>query len=312
MNNNTNDTQTLAQHIDRFLVNMEVLNKATATIDTARFKFSKFLDWCDMRSIERAEEVTLQKIQSFQKHLARYKKPNGEKMIVATQHSILSALKRFFNWMRRQGYLKVDPAENLDLPKLPADALPNKGLAPDEVAKLFKTPNISTKLGLRDRAMLAVFYSTGMRRGELTKIDINDIDFAENSVKITGKGNKERMVILGDAACEWLEKYLDASRPELDRGEGGKALFLNKNGKRMSAKGLSHTMKRIFRNAGVEKEGSTHLWRHTFCTQLVVSGCGLRVVQKLMGHANLQYLSRYSSLDLSDLKKAMDEHHQAA
>lgn len=312
MKNSTTDKRTLAQHIDRYLVNMEVLNKAPATISTARFRFDKFLDWCEMRSIENAEEVTFQKLQSFQKYLARYKTRSGNKIIVDTQHAILSTLKQFFQWMRRQGNLPSDPAENLELPKLSAKALPNKGLTPEEVAKLFKTPNVKTKLGLRNITMLAVLYSTGIRRKELSLIDIKDIDFKEQSMLVHGKGSKERIVILGDVACSWLKAYLADSRPELERGAGGDALFLNKNGDRMSVKGLSHTVKRIYEKAGVHKQGSTHLMRHTFCTQLVVSGCGLRVVQKLMGHSTMEYLARYSSLDLSDLQKAMKEHHKAA
>ena len=312
MKNSTNNNKTLAQHIDNYLTHLEMRNNAPATIDTARFRFGKFLDWAEIRSLEAAEEVTLQKLQNFQKYLKRYKKRNGETIIMETQHAIFSTLKRFFEWMRRQGHLAVDPAENMDLPKLSPKALPNKGLSTEEVAKLFKTPNVKTKLGLRNRAMLAVFYSTGVRRSELCTIDLQDIDFKEQSVRIMGKGGKERYVIIGETACEWLQKYLDDARPELDRGAGGDALFLNKNGVRMAKGGLSHTMSDIFKCAGLDKKGSTHLWRHTFCTQLVASGCGLRVVQKLMGHASLDYIARYSSLDLSDLKKAMKEHHKAA
>lgn len=308
----TTDNKTLAQHIDRFLVNMEVLNKAPATIETTRFKFRKFLDWCDMRSIETAEEVTLQKLQSFQNYLARYKRNNGEKMIVTTQHAILSTLKNFFNWMRRQGHLDIDPAENLELPNLRAKTLPNRGLSIDEVAKLFKTPDVNTKLGLRDRMMFAILYATGIRREELCKLDIEDIDLSGKSMRVQGKGGKERMVALGDTACSWIEKYLEESRPELDFGHAGKALILNKNGVRVSSKGLSHTMKRIFEKAGVHKQGATHLWRHTFCTKLVASGCNLAVVQEFMGHASLEYISRYSSLDLTDMHKALAEHHEAA
>jgi integrase/recombinase XerD len=312
MKNDTTDNKTLAQYIDRFLVNLEVLNKSPKTIDTARFRFQKLLDWCEMRSIENAEELTLQKLQSFQKHLARYKKRNGEKIIVATQHAILSTLKNFFNWMRRQGHLTIDPAENLDLPTLPAKTLPNKGLSPDEVERLFKSPNVSTKLGLRDRAMLAVFYSTGIRREELTILNVEDIDLEAKTLNVMIPTGIERVGILGENACEWLQRYIEESRPELDRGDAGKALFLNKNGDRMSAKGLSHTMKRIFEKAGVHKAGSTHLWRHTFCTKLMTDHCNPLVAQKLMGHQNLDYLMRYTDLDYKDLIKAHVRHHPAA
>lgn len=302
----------LAQHIDGFITHMEVLNLAQATLDTTRFKLGKFDDWCVMRGLEDPNQFTLQTLESFQKYLARYKKRGGEKMIVSTQHAILSTVKNLFQWMRRQGHVTVDSSEDLQLPKLPPKKLPNKGLTDEEVAKLFRSQDVNTKLGLKNMCILSVLYATGIRREELTKIDIQHLDLKDQTIKIFGKGSKERMVILGDAACKWLEKYLSDARPLLDKGNGDNALFLNKNGERISTKGLSHTMQTLFKKAGVEVEGSTHLWRHTFCTQLVGGGCNLVYAQKLMGHASLEYISRYTSYNMDDLKEAHKKHHPAA
>lgn len=302
----------IEEQVDGFIKHMGVLNRSASTIETLKFKLGKFTEWCRMRAHQDPRELTLKNFQSFQGHLHRHKKSNGEKMIIQTQHAILSSVKNFFQWLRRQGYVAEDHTENLELPKLPPKSLPNKGLTDEEVAKLFRSQDVNTTLGLRNRCILAVFYATGIRREELTKIDIQHVDLRNQTIVIDGKGGKPRIVVLGDAACGWITKYLSESRPSLDLGEGGNALFLNKNGKRMNPKGMSHTMKRIFNNAGVEVAGSNHLWRHTFCSKMVTNGCNLVYAQELMGHASLEYISRYTSYNMDDLKEAHKQCHPDA
>ena len=308
-----NSTNTIEQDVITYLEHLEVIKRSKSTIDLNAYYLGFFCEWAEKRGLVRTEEVTLKCLKGFQKYLARYKKRNGENIVDETQHSMLGAIRKFFTRLNQQGELSTNPAEWLELPKIQHNKLPRKGFTPEEMEKIFAAPDVNTKLGLRNRAILAVLYSTGIRRAELVGIDVKDIDLEAKEMGVTdGKGGIERMAILGDSAIHWLKLYLEHSRPELERGKDDGALFLNKNGTRISIQGMTKLANRLIENAEIKKKGATHLFRHTFCTTLVLSGCHLRHAQELMGHQSIQYIARYSQLDLKDLKKAHAEHHPAA
>ncbi len=221
----------------------------------------------------------------------------------------LSALRSFFKFMREQQLRSDNPVATHKTPKL-GRALP-KDLSELDVEHLLHAPDTNTSLGLRDRAMLEVLYACGLRVTELLNLRLELINLKQGYLRITGKGNKERLVPLGQVAIEWVEKYLNEARPQLYKSATD-YLFLTQHGGIMSRQNFWYAIKRYALQAGIQAELSPHTLRHAFATHLLNHGADLRVVQMLLGHSDLSTTQIYTHVAQIRMQQLHAAHHPRA
>lgn len=221
---------------------------------------------------------------------------------------LLSSLRRFYRYLVRERLREDDPSARIDSPRL-GRPLP-KSLTEEEVESLLNAPDISSPLGLRDRAMLEVLYATGLRVSELVGLTMTQISLMQGVVKVVGKGRKERLVPLGELAVEWLQRFISESRPTLlAPGSPSAALFPSRLGEAMSRQAFWQLIKRYALQAGISKPLSPHTLRHAFATHLLNHGADLRVVQLLLGHSSLSTTQIYTHVARERLKALHAAHH---
>ncbi len=214
----------------------------------------------------------------------------------------LMALRVFFRFLRREGYIDKDPTELLDSPKM-WQLIPEV-LTCEEVEALIGAPDVGDEEGMRDKALLETLYATGIRASELCALDIHDV--GENTVRVIGKGGKERIVPIGEEAIAAIDNYLGNYRD--DKGER-RPLFISKKGKRLNRTYLWERVKYYAKRVGIEKEISPHTLRHSFATHLLDRGADLRVIQEMLGHADIGTTERYTHLSKKRLFEAFDTFH---
>lgn len=219
----------------------------------------------------------------------------------------LSSFKRFYQFLLRQGKIAADPSLRIDAPKLPR-ALP-KSLTEEDVEHLLEAPKIESPLGLRDKAMLEILYASGLRVSELVGLTAAQVSLDMGVVRVMGKGGKERLVPLGEESLAWLKRYLIESRPKLLAGRVSDALFVTGRAAAMTRQAFWHLIKRHARQAGIVKPLSPHTLRHAFATHLLNHGADLRVVQMLLGHADISTTQIYTHVARERLKQLHSKHH---
>ena len=220
---------------------------------------------------------------------------------------LLSTLRRFYAWLRRENRINEDPTALIEAPKL-GRPLP-KTLTEVEVEALLAAPDTQTSLGLRDRTMLEVLYASGLRVSELVSLTIMQLNLQQGVIRVTGKGNKERLVPLGDEAVSWLQRYLQETRLALLNGQTCDALFVTQRREAMTRQAFWYMIKRHAQGAGIEKGLSPHTLRHAFATHLLNHGADLRVVQMLLGHSDLSTTQIYTHVARARLKDLHARHH---
>lgn len=213
----------------------------------------------------------------------------------ATISRMISSLRRFHQFLRQERYTDHDPMQHIDSPKK-VQKLPDT-LSLQEVERLLETPDTREVLGIRDRAILEVMYATGLRVSELIGLKLNDLHLAMGLLQTIGKGDKERIVPLGDYAIEWVQRYLDEARPYLTRKHQEEVhLFVNSHGTGLSRQGIWKNLKNLVREAGIHKNVTPHTLRHSFATHLLENGADLRTVQELLGHADISTTQIYTHI----------------
>lgn len=219
----------------------------------------------------------------------------------------LSSLRRLFQYLIREGEIQHDPVAVIDSPRI-GRSLPVT-LTEAEVEQLLGAPATDTAIGMRDRTMLEVLYATGLRVSELVALRLDQVNLRQGIVRITGKGNKERLVPMGEEAISWLEKYLAEIRQEFFSGAPDATLFPSSRGKQMTRQTFWYAIKRHAIKAGINKSLSPHVLRHAFATHLLNHGADLRVVQMLLGHSDISTTQIYTHVAMERLKKMHAEHH---
>jgi integrase/recombinase XerD len=218
-----------------------------------------------------------------------------------------SALKRCYRYLLRENLIAADPTLNLDSPKLPR-ALP-KTLTEADVERLLDSSDVDTPLGLRDRAMLETLYATGLRVSELVGLKLTAVNLNDGVLRVTGKGNKDRLVPLGEEAVSWLQRYLAEARPALMGNALSDALFVTARGDGMTRQAFWYLIKRRAQAAGITRPLSPHTLRHAFATHLLNHGADLRVVQMLLGHSDISTTQIYTHVARERLKQLHASHH---
>lgn len=305
------DPDGLAAWIRRYLDVLAAQHRSVADQRTRRSRLALFHAWCTERSIERPADVTHRHIERFQSYLFRYRKKNGEPMAINGQRVALHTIEMFFRWLVRQGVVPSNPAADLELPKRALDL--REPLTLSEIEAVLALPDIETPHGLRDRAVLELFYATGIRRAELVALHVTDIEPRHGTLHVRrGKGRKDRFVPVGERALAWVAKYQREARPELLRDQAERHLFLNCDGEALSNDALSWRVRDYFKQAGIEKRGACHLFRHTMATAMLDNGADIRHVQEMLGHSQITSTQRYTHVSIARLRAVHAATHPAA
>ncbi len=219
----------------------------------------------------------------------------------------LSSLRSFFRYALREGHVRLDPSARIEMPKLAAN-LPGL-LTEAEVESLLNSIDEDQPLGHRDRTMLEVMYATGLRVSELTALDLSELSLRQGVVRVVGKGEKERLVPLGEIALDWLERYLSTSRKELLGARVTSAVFVTRRGCAMTRQAFWYRVKTHAKQAGIAKPITPHSLRHAFATHLLDHGADLRAVQMLLGHSSVSTTQIYTHVARARLQRLHAEHH---
>ncbi len=219
----------------------------------------------------------------------------------------LSSFRRFFRYIMREGLRDNDPTSDIEMPRI-GRSLP-KTLSEDEVDALLSAPNTDEPLGHRDRAMLELLYATGLRVSELINLKQSQVNFNQGVLRIVGKGDRERLIPLGDESQRWLRDFIDGPRMEILLERQTDYLFPTRRGDRMTRQAFWHIIKRYAEKAGIRRKMSPHSLRHAFATHLLNRGADLRVVQLLLGHSDLSTTQIYTHVARERLKDLHGEHH---
>ena len=219
----------------------------------------------------------------------------------------LSSFRRFFRYLVREGVIRDDPTAQIAMPKI-GRSLP-KSLSEEEVESLLSAPLVSDPLGHRDRTMLEVLYATGLRVSELVSLKYNAVNLNQGVIRVLGKGNRERLIPLGEEAVRWLQEFIAGARNEILLDRTTDYLFPTRRGDRMTRQAFWHIIKRYARKSSIDKDLSPHTLRHAFATHLLNHGADLRVVQMLLGHSDLSTTQIYTHVARERMKEMHSTHH---
>lgn len=282
--------------VKKFISYLEIeKNYSPHTILNYKLDLLELFEYLGKTSIEKIDYTLLRK------YLASLRSKNFLPRTLARK---LSVQRSFFRFLQREGFIDDNPAKLLMTPKL-GKPLP-KFLSEQEMVRFIESPSTKTELGIRDRAILETFYSTGIRVSELVGLNIEDVDLFSQLAKVSGKGKKERLVPVGGPAIKAIQSYLEM------RIKKGAALFLNKNGTRLTDRGVRFVMKKYIQKACLTSDVSPHVLRHSFATHLLDQGADLRSVQELLGHVSLSTTQIYTHVTTDRLKKVYDQAHPRA
>ncbi len=293
---------TLHPKMDEFLTYL-MLSEGLSdnTISAYQRDLKLFQKWLIESNKSSADKAVQEDIEDFLYHLqseGRKEKSNAR---------LLSTLKRFYQWASSNDYFTVDPTALVRAPKLPK-SIP-KVITEQQVEKLLYSPDEYTPLGIRDRAILELMYASGLRVSELVDLPFEQVNLSAGLVQVTGKGNKERIVPIGEVAIEWIEKYINEARPSLVKKKWVSTLFVSRIGRPMTRQTLWHRIKNLAFDAGIHVNLSPHTLRHAFATHLINHGADLRTVQLLLGHSDLSTTQIYTHVAKERLHQLHQQHH---
>ena len=301
----------LALCAETWLESLRARNYSETTLEGRFFSLKFFMNWAAERDVTRAGEVTRPILEAYQRFLSRYEQPSRKKqadpatplrrLSWSTQRERLGSLRDWFRWLTRQNVILHNPASELELPRM-EQRLPTEGLSRDEVARLLAIPDTADPLGLRDRAMLELFYATGLRRSELCRLECPDLNAERGTLTVRrGKGKKDRVVPVGARAAAWVARYEREVRTRLLLDTRTPALFLTGYGEAFNPDVVSRMVSAWIKKAAVTKKGSCHLLRHTCATHMLEGGADIRYIQQLLGHAKLETTAIYTEVTIRQL-----------
>lgn len=298
----------LAEHLEW----MQVKNYSEDTVDHARWSIADFIRWAEQRGLEHPMEVTRPILESYQRYLYYYRQKNGQPLTFRTQHSRLTPVCRWFRWLVRNNHILYNPASDLDMPRM-EKRIPRTIFSVEETERIMLVPELHTPVGLRDRALLETFYSTGIRRKELMSLKLYDLDRERATLMIRhGKGKKDRMIPIGERALAWVEKYLREARPLLAIEPDDATLFLTQYGEPFHPDALSNLARNLIAQANLGKSGSCHTFRHTMATLMLEGGADLRYIQQMLGHTDLSSTEIYTHVAIRKLQQIHAATHPGA
>jgi len=287
--------------IEEFLENLEIeRNCSPLTIRNYRHYLNRFSSWLKRNNLQgEPGSINLEIIKKYRVFLARFSTPNGIPLSRSTQSYHVIALRAFLRWLIKNDY-KTIPPEKIDLPKSESRSL--KFLSTEQVERLLSQPQISTLRGIRDKAILEVLFSTGLRVSELVKLNRDQIDLRRREFGVIGKGGRSRVVFLSQRAADWLKKYLDG------REDSTQPLFIGKE-MRLTARSVQRIVAKYGRKARLPIEVTPHVIRHSFATDLLMAGADIRSVQEMLGHKNISTTQIYTHVTDKQLREIHETFH---
>jgi integrase/recombinase XerD len=302
---------TLASYLDAHLEWMSVRNYAEHFVESRRYELKAFFSWAEERALFAPTQITRSILESYQRWLYNHRKKNGKPLGITTQRSYLGALMQFFAWLTRQHVIEANPASELELPR-PEKRLPVEALSISQVESILAQPAISDPLGIRDRAVMELLYSTGIRRTELARLELSDLNREKKLLRIRlGKGRKDRVVPVGARAMQWIEKYLNEVRHLLALESGTQPLFLSGYGEAFNPDVLGRKIGKYIETANIGRAGGAHLFRHTCATHMLEGGADIRYIQQLLGHEKLETTAIYTEVSIIQLQAVHARCHPA-
>jgi integrase/recombinase XerD len=272
------------------------------TIEDRRKLLGYLAGWLAERGITRPAEVTKATLDGYQRWLFHYRKPDGRPLTFRSQHTYLVPVRAFFKWAARENRILYNPASELELPRIER-RLPKHVLSVEEVEAVLAQPDLTEATGVRDRAMLEVLYSTGIRRSELANLQIYDLDCERRTLMVRqGKARKDRMVPIGERAITWIDRYNTDVRPKLAAAPDDGVLFLTVDGTAFTPGRLTQLARRYVNAAQLGKTGACHLFRHTMATLMLEGGADIRYIQAILGHARLETTEIYTKVSIRHLQ----------
>jgi integrase/recombinase XerD len=289
--------------VEEFLTDLGARGYSPATIRHRRQMLAQLAAWLLDRGVSRPVEVTRPMLVRYQRHLFHYRKSDGQPLSFRSQSQRLLPVRALFKWAVRNNLVLSNPASELELPKVER-RLPKPALSIAEAEQVLAVPDVTSVTGLRDRAMLEVFYSTGIRRAELAGLAVFDVDADRATLLVRqGKGRKDRLVPIGPRALGWVERYLAEARPSLVvAGPADGVLFLTVDGTGFSVDRLTQLVRGHVKASGVAKSGACHLFRHTMATLMLDGGADIRFIQAMLGHADISTTQIYTHVSIRQLQ----------
>ena len=307
----SDDPLALSPLVRAYLDALEVRGFSPYTLKNLEHCLFRFLVWCEERALTRVSDITRPMILRYQRFVFHYRQVNGKPLGIRGQQHRLQAVIGLFRWLTRENYLLYNPATEIDLPK-GEKRLPSRILSAEEADLVMNQPDLTDIIGVRDRAILEVLYSTGLRRMELCNLGVFDIDVDRGTLRVQqGKGRKDRMIPIGERAIAWVEKYLAEVRPQLVHEPDPGTLFVTHVGEAMGLNSMTQTVKNYVRAAGIST-GSVHIFRHSVATLMLENGADIRWVQAMLGHENIQSTELYTHISIRKLKEIHAMTHPAA
>lgn len=295
--------------VDEYAKSLKLRNLALRTINNTCWKLDKFTCWLIKNEITHIDGINKETLRSWQIKLYQTINTRGRQNCVSYQNNILSAVKQFMRFLHERDYIVSDPAKDIQYAKQP-QKLPRSVLTPSEARKIIHAPDTKTVIGYRDRTILEVLYSSGIRKEEVNNLTLNDVDYHDGFLRIIeGKGKKDRIVPIGRIACRYLENYIKSVRPELIKDPYNNHLFLSLRGGRLSKNMVWELVKKYAKKAKIRKNVHPHTFRHSCATLMLKNKADLRTIQKLLGHTSLTSTQVYTHLSIADLKEVHKKCH---
>ena len=305
------DHNGITPYLKRFIAWGNVTGLSEQTSAVRERSVRRFIVWCDERSIDDPKMITRNVLEAYQRHLHYHRKANGEPLTINSQKTLLFPLTAFCKWLAKERYLAFNPAAELELPRA-VRGLPKVILSLDEIEKIINLVDTSTPYGVRDRAMLELLYSTGIRRLELINLALHDIDLPRAALLVReGKGRKDRWLPIGERALHWLKHYCYSARDQLLTSLAESHLFLTDYGEPWVKNRLSGMVKKYLYHAGIDKPGACHLFRHAMATHMLDNGADIRFIQAMLGHADISSTQIYTHVSIEKLREIHAATHPA-
>lgn len=303
--------QKLGSQIREYLEHLEVeRNLSPLTIRDYRLYLDRFKDWATDHGVNKAQNIDQDNIKKYRLYLARYTTEQDENLSVRTQSYYIIAVRAFLKWLVKQD-IKVMSPEKIDLPKVKPNQV--KFVMPEQIIHLLQQPDVSTIMGTRDRAILEVLFSTGLRVSELVSLDRDQVNLRTQEFGVMGKGRRQRVVFLSDPATHWLDMYFskrtDNFTPVFIRHARGVDPADDGEAMRLSSRSVQRIVEKYRKLAHIPVKITPHSIRHSFATDLLRNGAGLRDVQEMLGHKNIATTQIYTHVTRPELKKIHKQYH---